>query len=71
MVELAAASTLSELEQVLRERYGPAFSAVLDASRTWVNGDEPADGAATVLVDDDEVAVLPPVSGGAAGTVPS
>jgi molybdopterin converting factor small subunit len=37
---------------------------VLDSARVWVNGDEPADGGATVLDDGDEVAVLPPVSGG-------
>jgi molybdopterin converting factor small subunit len=38
---------------------------VLGNARVWVNGDEPPDGDATVLHDDDEVAVLPPVSGGA------
>jgi molybdopterin converting factor small subunit len=37
---------------------------VLDNARVWINGDEPADGDATVLSDADEVAVLPPVSGG-------
>jgi molybdopterin converting factor small subunit len=30
----------------------------------WVNGDEPADGSATRLADDDEVAVLPPSAAG-------
>jgi molybdopterin converting factor small subunit len=30
----------------------------------WVNGDEPVAGDATVLGPGDEVAVLPPVSGG-------
>jgi molybdopterin converting factor small subunit len=37
---------------------------VLENARVWINGDEPADGDATPLHDDDEVAVLPPVSGG-------
>jgi molybdopterin converting factor small subunit len=39
---------------------------VLETARVWVNGDEPAEGQATTLVDGDEVAVIPPVSGGAA-----
>lgn len=53
---------------MLRARYGPGFAAVLDASRVWVNGDEPAAGSATPLRPGDELAVLPPVSGGAGPT---
>jgi molybdopterin converting factor small subunit len=48
-----------------RAAYGAEFAAVLDTARVWINGDEPADGEATVLTDGDEVAVIPPVSGGA------
>ena len=53
------------LEVVLVEavrRYGPKFEAILEVSRIWVNG-EPADSAAPIL-HDDEISVLPPVSGG-------
>jgi molybdopterin converting factor small subunit len=57
-------STLGELLDAARARYGDGFGAVLDAARVWVNGDEPVDAGATVLTDGDEVAVLPPVSGG-------
>jgi len=38
---------------------------LLDAARVWVNGEDPLDGDATVLQAGDEVAVVPPVSGGA------
>jgi molybdopterin converting factor small subunit len=47
-----------------RARYGDGFSALLPACRVWVNG-EPAHGDDPVG-EGDEVAVLPPVSGGAA-----
>lgn len=43
-------------------RYGEQFAAVLARSKVWVNG-EPAAMADSVR-DSDEVAVLPPVSGG-------
>lgn len=43
-------------------RYGPAFAALLASCKVWVNG-EPADEA-TPVGPGDEVAVLPPVSGG-------
>jgi molybdopterin converting factor small subunit len=37
---------------------------VLANARVWVNADEPLAGDLTELHDGDEVAVLPPVSGG-------
>ena len=58
------AATLGQLLDDLRADYGAAFAAVLAGARVWVNGDEPLDGDATPLHDGDEVAVLPPVSGG-------
>jgi len=45
------------------ERYGPEFEEVLAICLIWVNG-EPSERA-TPVGPDDEVAVLPPVSGGA------
>ena len=61
----AAAPTLARLLDLARERYGAEFGAVLATARVWVNGDEPAEGLLTPLSEGDEVAVLPPVSGGA------
>ena len=58
------AASLGEVLDVARQRYGAEFAAVLANARVWVNGDEPTEGDATALRDDDEVAVLPPVSGG-------
>lgn len=67
--ELAGASTVDvpgdTVQQVLDEavaRFGERFRESLPTARVWVNG-EPADLAGTVGVD-DEVAILPPVSGG-------
>jgi molybdopterin converting factor small subunit len=44
------------------DRFGSGFEGVLEHSRVWVNG-EPA-GADHRLEATDELAVLPPVSGG-------
>lgn len=55
-------STLGEVLDAAAERYGPHFAAVLATSAVWINGD-PADRD-TLVGEGDEVAVLPPVSGG-------
>ncbi len=56
------ATTVGEVLDAAVGRFGPEFEAVLRGSRVWLNG-VPAERDA--LVDDrDEVAVLPPVSGG-------
>ena len=55
-------ATVDEVIAEATRRYGDAFAAVLPTCRIWVNGDT-ADGD-TPVGDGDEVAVLPPVSGG-------
>ena len=49
------------------DRYGRQFKMSLDHARVWLNG-EPA-GRQDPVGPDDEVALLPPVSGGAATTL--
>ncbi|MGI8753713.1 MAG: MoaD/ThiS family protein [Acidimicrobiales bacterium] len=58
------AATVGQVLDDAAARFGSAWAQVAAISRVWVNG-EPADGA-RVLVDGDEVAILPPVSGGMA-----
>ncbi|MFN8050169.1 MAG: MoaD/ThiS family protein [Acidimicrobiales bacterium] len=55
-------TTVGEVLDGAVARYGDGFAAVLATCKVWVNGDE-ADRSTTVA-DADEVAVLPPVSGG-------
>ena len=55
-------ATVREVLDAATARYGEGFGLVLSTCRVWVNG-EAAD-LATSVVPSDEVAVLPPVSGG-------
>lgn len=55
-------STVDEVIKAAISQYGATFEAVVNMSKVWVNGEEvPRSHAVT---DNDEVAVLPPVSGG-------
>jgi sulfur-carrier protein len=61
--DVVPGATVGEVLGNAEQRYGSRFSEVLLGCRVWRNGD-PAD--ASVAADDaDEIAVLPPVSGGA------
>lgn len=56
-------STVSEVLDAACARYGRRFGEVLGTCQVWLNG-ESVDRT-TPVADNDEVAVLPPVSGGA------
>lgn len=55
-------ATVAEVLDAARQRYGAPFSELLGTCKVWVNG-SPAAADASVN-DSDEVALLPPVSGG-------
>lgn len=57
------AASLGELCLAASRQFGPEFEAVLRTSAVWMNG-EPVAGDPP-LGERDEVAVIPPVSGGA------
>jgi molybdopterin converting factor small subunit len=61
--DVVAGGTVDEVLAEAKRRYGATFTAVLDNAKVWKNG-EPA-FLDDRVGDDDEVAVLPPVSGGA------
>lgn len=60
--EVLPGATVAEVLDAARSRFGAGLSAVLDTCGIWVEG-EPA-GASDPVGSGDEVAVLPPVSGG-------
>ena len=60
--EEIAGRTVDEVLQIAAERFGAEFVAVMKTCRVWLNGEEVV--GTTVVGDADEVAILPPVSGG-------
>jgi len=64
--ELPAGATVDAVLAAAATRYGSSFGDVLATSGVWLNGDEPESGRTATLSEGDEIAVLPPVSGGAA-----
>jgi molybdopterin synthase catalytic subunit/molybdopterin synthase sulfur carrier subunit len=59
--ELPGSTVAAVLDSAI-ERYGPEFEVRLQQCRVWLNGETVAPD--TPVGDRDEVAVLPPVSGG-------
>lgn len=55
-------ATVGDVLAVATRRYGEGFAAVLATCRVWVNGRPALEG--DPVAEADEVAVLPPVSGG-------
>ena len=55
-------ATVDEVVANATTRFGPEFAVLVQTCRVWLNG-EPAVGTEAVGAS-DEVAILPPVSGG-------
>jgi molybdopterin synthase sulfur carrier subunit len=55
-------ANVADVLAIAVRRYGPAFQEVLSVSKVWVNG-EPSSPDQSVGPQ-DEVVVLPPISGG-------
>lgn len=61
--EIVAGTTVAEVLNTATQQFGTSFAAVLGSCTVWLNGEECSPDAQ--VSDTDEVAVLPPVSGGA------
>ena len=55
-------NTVGEIVDAANTRFGQAFTDLLPACRIWVNGEQAE--LDTAVIEDDEVAILPPISGG-------
>jgi molybdopterin synthase sulfur carrier subunit len=61
--DVIAGETVGEVLTMAKQRFGPRFESVLDSCTVWLNGEACEPDARVGATD--EVAVLPPVSGGA------
>lgn len=57
-----ASNSVGELVTWATDQFGVEFARIMGRSRVWVNGE--ASESSRQLTDGDEVAILPPVSGG-------
>jgi molybdopterin converting factor small subunit len=62
-------ATVGEVLAAAVAKYGDDFAGVLETAAVWCNGDAVARDHP--VVESDEVAVLPPVSGGSGASVRS
>jgi molybdopterin converting factor small subunit len=60
--EMVGEPTVGAVLTAARLRHGDGFARVLRHCQVWVNGEPAADDQP--VGEDDEIAVLPPVSGG-------
>lgn len=60
--DLVPGATVAQVLANATQRYGGEFGAVVESCAIWLNG-EPTT-ADSAVGEDDELAVLPPVSGG-------
>lgn len=60
--DVVSGSTVAEVLAEAERRYGPTFADIVRSSKVWLNGEEC--DMSSLVTDVDEVAVLPPVSGG-------
>ncbi|MDH4143550.1 MAG: MoaD/ThiS family protein [Acidimicrobiia bacterium] len=61
-VDTFSGDRVGDVLAAARQRYGPGFAEVLAGCKVWCNGEPASDD--DPLREGDEVAVLPPVSGG-------
>ncbi len=60
--DVVPGTTVREVLEAACGRYGHDFAGLLEVCQVWCNGEPAAPN--TPVRDDDEIAVLPPVSGG-------